>query len=152
MRHLPDSTSLRGIAPRTRDFLEALPTTLRIPTVLGELLLCHGTGDDDMCAVRPDDFGYALEVNEALQTLLRDGRTALVVCGHSHQRMVRRFGPLTIVNAGTLYRGHQPCFGTIDLRAGGTREVTFFERGGDERDEVAIAGVFPLPGVIRTGD
>ena len=95
-----------------------------------------------MCTVRPDDSGYAIEVNDALQALVRDGRTALMVCGHSHQRMVRRFGPLTIVNAGTLFREHQPCFGVMELHAARAGQVTFFEV---RRGEVAVACVLPLP-------
>ena len=55
-----------------RSFLASLPAVRRIATARGGLLLCHGTGEDDMHAVQPDDLGYALETNEELQRALRD--------------------------------------------------------------------------------
>lgn len=139
MRSLPDSTNAADISTSTREFLATLPVTHRLATVRGDLLLCHGMGEDDMCTVRPDDFGYAIEVNDALQALVRAGDVNLVVSGHSHRRMVRRVGSLTLVNAGTLFREHAPCFGTIDLCAG---VVTFFERRGEA---VVTAEVVDLP-------
>jgi len=70
---------------------------------------------------------------------VRAGDVNLVVSGHSHRRMVRRVGSLTLVNAGTLFREHAPCFCTIDLCAG---VVTFFERRGEA---VVTAEVVDLP-------
>jgi predicted phosphodiesterase len=128
MRQLPDATPVTAVSAETRAFLEDLPVTRRIPTIKGTLLLCHGTDEEDMVTVRPDDYGYGLEVNDPLQRLIRSGDVAMVVCGHSHQRMVRGFGGLTIINAGTLHRKHSPCFGVIDLVGG---KVTFFERVGE---------------------
>jgi putative phosphoesterase len=127
LRELPDSTQPSAVDALTRAFLTSLPPTRLVETARGALLLCHGTGEDDMHAVRPDDFGYAIETNEALQDLLSEARVSMLVCGHSHRRMVRRIGPLTIVNAGTLHRGQDPTFGIVDLGAG--PRVSFFERG-----------------------
>jgi putative phosphoesterase len=126
LRDLPESTPPSGVDELTRAFLASLPPTRLVETPLGTLLLCHGTGDDDMHAVRPDDFGLVLETNEALQELLSDGRISMLVCGHSHRRMVRRIGSLTILNAGTLRRGEDPTFGIVDLRT--DPHVSFFER------------------------
>ena len=77
-----------------------------------------------MHAVLPDDVGYALETNDELQKTLRDPDIRLMVSGHSHRRMVRRIGSLTLVNAGTLARSDGPCFGIVNL--GRTPNVTFF--------------------------
>jgi predicted phosphodiesterase len=140
MRDLPDATPERDVDARSRAFLAALPATRRFGTMRGDLLLCHGTGEDDMHAVGPDDFGYALETNDELQKVLADRSIHLLVCGHSHRRMVRRVGGLTIVNAGTLLRDQTPCFGIVDV--GDSPQVTFFERlsGGT----VVVADVVPL--------
>jgi predicted phosphodiesterase len=140
MRGLRDATPDHGADAGTRAFLGSLPATRRIPTSRGELLLCHGTGDDDMATVTPDDFGYALESNGALQKLLGEASVRWMVCGHSHRRMVRRIGSLTIINAGTLHRDHDPCFGIVDF--GAAPSVTFFERipGG----ELVVADVVEL--------
>ena len=140
MRGLPEATPTDGIDASTRAFLASLPATRRIDTVRGTLLLCHGTAGDDMSTVRPEDSGYALETNEALQSLITERAVAFLVCGHSHRRMVRRIGPLTIVNAGTLRRDENPGFGIVDL--GEDPHVTFFERGAG--GAMAAVDVVPL--------
>ena len=77
--------------------------------------LCYGLGENDMASVGIDDFGYALECNEELQRYLDDEHYQLVVCGHTHRRMVRHFKQLTIINAGTIKQEHDPCCTIIDL-------------------------------------
>jgi putative phosphoesterase len=124
LRDLPTATQPRDIEGAARAFLASLPPVLRMETLWGGLLLCHGTGEDDMHAVKPDDSGCALETNEELQRTLREPDTRIMICGHSHIRMVRRIESLTLVNAGTLARGEGPSFGIVDL--GRTPKVTFF--------------------------
>jgi predicted phosphodiesterase len=123
-RDLPDATQAGGLEGVARTFLASLPAVRRIVTPRGGLLLCHGTGEDDMHAVLPDDAGYALETNDELQRVLRDPDTSIMVSGHSHRRLVRRIGSLTLINAGTLARSDGACFGIVDL--GRTPKVTFF--------------------------
>ena len=77
-----------------------------------------------MCRLTDDDFGYALETNDPLQELLAAEQVRFVVNGHTHGRMVRRFGRLTIINAGTLFRENDPCFAVVDFEAG---RVDFFD-------------------------
>jgi predicted phosphodiesterase len=72
------------------------------------LLLCHGVGDNDMIRLQPGDVGYALESNLELTALIDAGVHRLVVGGHTHRVMVRRFGGLTVVNPGTLLRSADP--------------------------------------------
>jgi predicted phosphodiesterase len=141
MRDLPDATPDHEVDAAARAFLASLPATRRLSTAAGEMLLCHGTGEDDMATVMADDFGYALETNDALQKLLRAPDVRLVVSGHSHRRMVRRIGHLTMVNAGTLHRDHDPCFGIVDLS--GAPTVTYFERIAD--GTMAVVDVRELP-------
>jgi predicted phosphodiesterase len=76
--------------------------------------------------------GHALETNDRLHEILADERFALVIGGHTHRRMVRRFarrrGPsVTIVNAGTLCADAEPCALVLDL----------------ERREVEVHDVLP---------
>jgi putative phosphoesterase len=115
MRGLPDATPSHALDAGARRFVEALPATLRFETPWGPLLLCHGLGVDDMGGVLPDDQGYALESNEALWALHDEGSVRLVVNGHTHQRLVRTFGALTVINAGTLFRPHGASFDFVDL-------------------------------------
>ena len=116
-RDLPQATRAETLTAETLDLLRQLPEMVELETVAGTALLCHGLGPNDMAKVTPDDFGYALESNDELQDLLRGGRYRWVLNGHSHRRMVRQFGPLTIVNAGTLSRrDHEPGFLEIDFQ------------------------------------
>lgn len=118
MRELPDATRRDSLAERTLSYLEALPATHTLSTPLGSVMLCHGLGKDDMGGVRPDDDGYALEVNDLLHQLRRDPSVAMVVNGHTHRPMVRHFEGLTIINAGTLLRHHDPGYLVADLETG----------------------------------
>jgi predicted phosphodiesterase len=113
-RDLPGATLDGDVDVSARAFLASLPPTRRLHTVRGDLLLCHGTGEDDMSAVGPED-----------ELLVSAAAVELLVCGHSHRRMVRRIGPLTIINAGTLSTHDEPGFGIVDLDD--EPQVTFFE-------------------------
>lgn len=106
------------------DFLEALPAIREYQTELGKILLCHGLGPHDMNRLLPDDYGYALESNDELQKLLRSKEYRYVVNGHTHHRMVRDFGGVTVINTGTLRRDHDSCFAILDF---GARIVTFYD-------------------------
>lgn len=119
MRGLPDASPL--LSSDTTSFLRALPSIRTYSTSSGQLLLCHGLGEDDMKRLGPDDYGYAVETNDALQDLVRGGTYRYVVNGHTHRRMVKAFGGVTVVNIGTLRRDHEPCFATIDFEHGRVR-------------------------------
>jgi len=117
LRDLPDAHPAGTLTAAQRLWLAGLPALREYDTPRGRLLLCHGLGADDMATLRPDDFGYGLENNDALNGLLGRNAYALVVSGHSHRRMVRRVGSTTFINAGTLLRGHEPCALVLDLEA-----------------------------------
>jgi predicted phosphodiesterase len=123
-RDLPDATNLNEIAEQSRGFIETLPITRSYNTSLGRLLLCHGLGGYDMGGVWPGDHGYALESNLALFKLVREAGYGFVVNGHTHNRMVRKFDHLTIINAGTLFHEHDPCFLVADFDR---RYVQFYD-------------------------
>lgn len=115
MRDLPDATSREELTNDNLSFLRGLSSTRSFPTVAGRLLLCHGMGENDMQGVSPHDEGYALEGKDELQQLMRDKTVRFVIAGHTHRRMVRDFGGLVVINAGTLFRVGQPCVATADF-------------------------------------
>jgi len=129
MRELPRATDASTITPADRDYLASLPTTREFTTPFGALLLCHGLGTNDMAKVRPDDEGYAVTSNSELWALVNDARYRIVINGHSHRAMVRRFGPVTIVNAGTLLRDDEPCIIVIDFSKKEVERVPFDATG-----------------------
>ena len=129
--------------PAALAWLAALPATRHLDTVAGPLLLCHGVGADDMQRLRPDDEGYALSSNFALEELLADGAYRWMVGGHTHEPMIRRFGALTVLNPGTLCRRDRPGFLEVDLAAGRGRWYAVDERGVTPERPVALALGFP---------
>lgn len=127
----------------TLAWLAALPATRHLDTVAGPLLLCHGVGADDMQRLRPDDEGYALASNFALEELLADGVYRWMVGGHTHEPMIRRFGALTVLNPGTLCRRDRPGFLEVDLAAGRGRWYAVDERGVTPERAVTLALDYP---------
>lgn len=101
-----------------RAYLAGLPPTRRFQTPRGPLLLCHGLGDDDMTGVYPDDDERALQANLPLLRLLKQAEHRFVINGHTHRRMIRTFGDLTILNAGTLQWGYERGFLIADFERG----------------------------------
>ena len=116
MRQLPEAT-LETDEP-TRAFLQALPSTRRFETPRGDLLVCHGVGESDMVNLRPDTRGYGLQsVMPALRPLLLDDSLRFMIGGHTHQRMVRSFEGLRVINAGTLHDHGPAGFILLDVEA-----------------------------------
>jgi predicted phosphodiesterase len=128
MRDLKGAIDPEEAPPEMLDFLGGLPPTAEIDTPIGKVLLCHGTGSDDMTGVQPFDHGLALETNEALQAILREGRFRYLISGHTHRQMVRVIGSLTLINAGTLLGDQTPCFSVLDFEQ---RRIQFYEIAAD---------------------
>ena len=138
MRDLSDATLTLGA--QARAFLAALPSTLRFAVPGGELLLCHGLGDDDMASVALDADAFSIRWNAPLAALIDEDRPLWVLNGHTHRRGVWSYRRLTVINAGTLSRGHDPCLALVDLvRA----EVTYLDVDGGTR--IGRRETVPLP-------
>jgi predicted phosphodiesterase len=117
------------IAPGSLGFIAALPATRRLSTSRGDLMLCHGVGDNDRVRLHPQHQETSQAAIDALGPLLADPGLRFVVAGHTHRRMVRSFAraggpPLIFVNPGTLHRGYPGSFAVVDLERG---EVEFYE-------------------------
>jgi predicted phosphodiesterase len=133
LRTLPHAHRMTDLATDTIGFLKELPQTLSLD--LGgarTLLLCHGVGKNDMCRLGPEDHGYAIASNEDLLGLLFDPSIHIMVGGHTHRTMLRRFerargkAPLWVVNPGTLARENEPGYAILDL---GRARVDFYRFG-----------------------
>lgn len=135
MRHYADAQRRDELDADTLAYLAALPRTRRLATVRGELLLCHGVGDDDMRRLVPSSPGLEFDLDQ-----LGDPQLRIAVGGHTHERMVRTFPrpggpPLTFINPGTLrapQRSHVPACGffVVDLAAGVVQVLDLVEVGG----------------------
>ncbi len=113
-RMLKDATQKSDINDTAYQFIAQLPTTLTLSTCEGALLLCHGIDTNDMAKVLPEDYGYAIEANVELWKTVHSQKYRFMVNGHTHQRMVRTFDDLTIINAGSLKQ--EPCCGVVDFQ------------------------------------
>ena len=113
-RRMPE----QQVSIETRQFIAGLPRVREFSTIAGDLLLCHGLGDDDLSGVWPHHDTSDLETNMALQALLQRAAHRFVVNGHTHEFMVRQFPGLTIINAGTIRHDESPGFVVVDLAVG----------------------------------
>lgn len=118
LRDLPFANVLANVTPASVDYLSRLPTTRELTSPRGNVLLCHGLGDNDMASVKPHHEGYDIEVNTELQRLIAERRYQFVLNGHTHRSMLRQFGSLSIINAGTLLRDAERCFMVVDFELG----------------------------------
>jgi predicted phosphodiesterase len=118
VRNLQHATHREDLSSESLGYIESLPASRSVGDLLPGAMLCHGLGPNDMASVRPDDYGYALEVKAELHDLMADPDVSIVFNGHTHRRIVRHFRGLTIVNAGTLHRNHEPGFVVVDQDSG----------------------------------
>ena len=139
MTNLFGEQNTHDLTEDDRTFLKGLPRTREIETVAGLALLCHGIGEDDMSRFRPFDEGYSLETNDRLQELSRSRRYKYLLCGHTHHRMVRKYGKPLFINGGTLKFDQEPGFAIVDFEG---KEVHFYdvsEAGIEPADKVSFA-------------
>ncbi|MGH9767185.1 MAG: metallophosphoesterase family protein, partial [Blastocatellia bacterium] len=134
MRGLPDANTYFDLKMSAWEFVKRMPLTRRFQTVAGEMLLCHGLGEDDMAGVWPFDNALTLHSNYALWKLVNPREYDFIVNGHTHRRLVQRFDDLTLINAGTLFREHDPCCLIVDFEAG---VAEYFNLPGEGRVEEA---------------
>jgi len=118
MRELPDANTYFDLKMSSWEFLKALPLWRKFETAAGQMLLCHGLGEYDMAGVWPFDNALTLRSNHALWKLVNSHEYDFIVDGHTHRRLVQRFDDLTLINAGTLFREHNPCCLVLDFEAG----------------------------------
>ena len=125
---MADATDPDEVGEASWTFLRELPAMVEFDTPQGRLLLCHGIGPDDMAGVHPFDHAAALNANDALQALLQQDRYTFVINGHTHRRMVRAVGSLTLINAGTLLTTHGAGCVVVDFES---QTVRLYDVGND---------------------
>jgi putative phosphoesterase len=117
-RELPYARQLHDTDASVVRYLSQLPVTREFRSPRGHVLLCHGLGTNDLVGVKPDHEGYDIAMNTDLQRLITERRYRFVLNGHTHRPMLRTFGPLSILNAGTLLRDYERAFTFVDFERG----------------------------------
>ena len=130
----------------SRAFVEGLPRMRRYATPNGNALLCHGVGEDDEAWLLPDTRGYALQDIPTLRELMLDEEVQFMVCGHTHERMVRVFPGLTVVNAGTIHRKDEQSFMVLDF---GAMRVEFYSAAEGNTGEPIEKRELPWPDPVE---
>lgn len=103
------------ISSESESFIRGLERIRLYETPAGPAILCHGIGDDDEAWLRPDTRGYALQDIPTLRDLMLDDSVSFVIGGHTHERMVRIFPGVTVINAGTIHRKDEQTFAVVDF-------------------------------------
>jgi hypothetical protein len=129
-----------ALGAEARTFLAELPATRRFAVPGGEVLLCHGIGDDDMASVALNADALSIRWNDPLAALIAGDRPMWMLNGHTHRRGVWSYGKVTVINGGTLLRDHGPCISAVDLAYA---EVTYVDVDGGA--SVGREETVPLP-------
>lgn len=129
----------------SRAFIEALPRLRRYATPNSQVVLCHGVGEDDEAWLLPDTRGYALQDIPTLRELMVDDEVEFMIAGHTHERMVRVFPGLTVVNAGTIHRKDEQTFMVVDFQA---MRVEFYSAAPGTIGELIEEVDLPMPGPV----
>jgi len=141
-RNLDNAT--HEVDQKSRAFLESLPKIRRYRTPNGTMLLSHGIGEDDEAWLRPDTRGYALQDISTLRELMADESVQFLIGGHTHERMVRVFSGLSVINAGTLHRKDEQTFTVVDFE---TMRVRFYSAAERTMGELLEEIELPMPAV-----
>jgi predicted phosphodiesterase len=130
----------------SRAFVDGLPKMRRYATPNGTALLCHGVGEDDEAWLLPDTRGYALQDIPTLRELMLDKEVQFMLCGHTHERMVRVFPGLTVINAGTIHRKDEQSFMVLDF---GAMRVEFYSAAEGNTGEPIEKRELPWPDPVQ---
>jgi putative phosphoesterase len=130
MRDLPDADAYVDLKMSSCEFVKGLPPWRKFETVAGAMLLCHGLGEYDMGGVWPGDDKLTILSNDALWGLVHSQEYDFVINGHTHRRLVQKFDDLTLINAGTLLRKHNPCCLIVDFES---RIAEYFNLPGEDK-------------------
>ena len=139
------ANATEALSASAREMLRSLPKTRLYDTPAGRAMLCHGVGKDDEAWLRPDTRGYALQDIPTLRELMLDDTIQFMIAGHTHQRMIRAFPGLTVINAGTIHRKDEQTFAVIDFDA---MKVAFYSAAEHDTGKLIEEVELPAPGPV----
>lgn len=126
-RHVSFAHKKCAISTHSVEYLENLPTQIELSTIAGNLLLCHGIGDNDLKKVWPGTDRMDIERSIELDRIIASGNYRIVINGHMHFKTVINFSSLTLLNAGTITGDRWPTFSLIDFEAWQIETFEFHE-------------------------
>ncbi len=147
-RHVPHAHQRRDLDDGILEYLASMSSTATLATPLGQLLLCHGVGNNDLKKIWPGTERMPIERCDRLDKIIAQDEIAIMINGHVHYRTLIHFENMLLLNAGTLKRDHRPGFSLLDLANG---ELTGFELTPEPR-EVKKQPLAPQAGTRVFGD
>jgi len=123
-------------------FVRSLPKMRHYQTPNGKALLCHGVGEADEAWLLPDTKGYALQDIPTLRELMLEDDVQFMIGGHTHERMIRVFPGLTVINVGTIHRRNQQTFTVIDFDE---MRVEYYSAAADSTGKLLEELDLPMP-------
>ena len=127
-------------------FLRSLPKMLHYQTLNGKALLCHGVGEADEAWLLPDTKGYGLQDIPTLRKLMLEEDVQFMIGGHTHERMIRVFPGLTVINAGTIHRRNEQTFTVIDFDE---MRVGYYSAAADSTGKLLEELELPMPAPVE---
>ncbi len=96
-----DSFTHQCLSTASLQWISALPISLRLPP---EILLCHGSPEDDEVFLLEEDGGDHFYPSNEAQIAQKLGKTdaGLILCGHTHTPRVVLMSGQTILNPGSV--------------------------------------------------
>jgi predicted phosphodiesterase len=112
------------LSRETIAYFQTFPRTRTYETPRGKALLCHGTGTDFMSGIFPwsteslPSETVEAAIVEALRAKDIYDNYVFHIAGHTHRRLFRTVGTMTLVNPGSLLGDKEPPgFAILDTRA-----------------------------------
>ncbi|MCZ6805986.1 MAG: metallophosphoesterase family protein [Deltaproteobacteria bacterium] len=130
------------ISEESLAFIRSLPKMRHYQTLNGKTLLCHGVGEADEAWLLPDTKGYALQDIPTLRELMLEDDVQFMIGGHTHERMVRVFPGLTVINVGTIHRKNEQTFAVIDFDE---MRVEYYSAAADSTGKLLEELELPIP-------
>jgi len=115
MRDIAGATRIKDLSAESIEYIRSLKDEIEIEENTTKMLLCHGIGKNDMACIKPEDYGYGLECNDALWDLIASNKYSIMIGGHTHEEMVRKIDRLTIINPGSMDKNDGSNFAIMDL-------------------------------------
>jgi putative phosphoesterase len=105
------------LTPENRRYLAKLPEEVRMKGGGRRVLLTHGSPVSNEEHLTPET------TDERLAFLVREARTDVLICGHSHQPFARQVGDAWVINTGSVGRpgdgDPRACYATLVMNKKG---------------------------------
>jgi predicted phosphodiesterase len=142
-QNLPNYTIYNNLSEFSKQYIKHLTFIKELRTRNGLLLLCHGIGKNYMGQINANGYGNSIEAHQELQEIYFSSRYQFMINGHSHQKMIRKFNELIVINAGTLNLNHDACIVVLDIEKDIADFFNFSDQNSIQKQESIFLSKIP---------